>query len=91
MRHRVRRGIVEGALSGAVFVGLLGAILAVDERVRQRVSAWFVAGGVDGAGERVSTLIEAMKDAVLGQSIADAPLVIFATVAAVLVFFMLKT
>lgn len=91
MGVRARRGIVEGAVSAAVFIGLLAAILAIDDRVRQRLSAWFVDGGVTGAGEGATTIVGAMWDAVIGQSITQAPLVIFATVAAVLVLFMLKT
>ncbi len=78
--------------------GLLALVLGlalVDERVRERISRLFVArtasGEIASAGARLQALAETLTIAVRDQSIEQAPLVIFALAAIVLVLFMLKT
>lgn len=87
---RVKRGVVEAVVSTACFIWLLGAVVAIDDRVRQRLAILF-AGGLRGALDRVAEIGQAISDAAWGQGLVEAPLVVFAVVAAVLVLFMLKT
>ena len=78
-----------GSLSALVFCGILLALASVDARVRDRVerrghrrrraSPW---------GSRVTDLADALTTAVRHQSIENAPLMVFATVGAVLFLFM---
>jgi hypothetical protein len=79
-------------LSVGVFVLILAGLVSVDERVRTRF--FDVMSGGDGLspwGDRLSDLGSALGSAIRYQSIENAPLLIFATVGAVLFLFMLKT
>jgi hypothetical protein len=80
------------ALSLAVFVIVLGGIVSVDERVRDRVSA-LVHGKESVApwGDRVSDLGSVLLMAVRQQSTENVSLVIFAVVGGVLFLFMFRT
>lgn len=80
------------ALSIAVFAIVLGGLVSVDERVRDRFVA-VVQGGdsLSPWGDRVGDLGGALMSAVRSQSIENAPLLVFATVGGVLFLFMFRT
>jgi hypothetical protein len=80
------------ALSIAVFAIVLGGLVSIDERVRDRFLAMM--HGDDALtpwGDRVSDLGGALMTAVRTQSIENAPLVIFAAAGGVLFLFMFRT
>jgi hypothetical protein len=80
------------ALSITVFAIVLGGLVSVDERVRDRFTA--VLHGDDSVspwGDRVSDLGGALTMALRNQSIENAPLLVFATVGGVLFLFMFRT
>jgi hypothetical protein len=79
-------------LSLAVFAIVLGGLVSIDERVRDRVSA-LVHGNESLApwGDRVSDLGSVLLTAIQHQSSENAPLVIFAVVGGVLFLFMFRT
>jgi hypothetical protein len=79
-------------LSVGVFVLIMGALVSIDERVRAQFFELLSGGdGVSPWGDRISDLGGALVSAIRYQSIENAPLLIFATVGAVLFLFMLKT
>jgi hypothetical protein len=84
--------IRQGALSAAVFAGVLLLLVSVDERVRDRFSA-LVSGdhSLSPWGDRAGDLGGALISAVRYQSLENAPLLVFAAAGAVLFAFMLKT
>jgi hypothetical protein len=84
-------GTRQAIVSAAVFGVLLLMLVSFDERVRDRVSA-IVTGGqaLSTMGERTGDLGGALISAVKHQSIENAPLLVFASVGAVLFVFMLK-
>lgn len=91
-RGTMKAGLRQSMLSITVFVIVLAGLVFVDPRVRDRFGA-LVSGG-DGAssvGDRVGDLGNALMTAVRYQSIENAPLLIFATVGAVLFVFMVRT
>ena len=86
-----RFGIREGAVSAAVFTAVLFALISIDPRVRDHVSDLLAGGG--GAspwGARLGDLGDALWMAARHQSLENAPLLVFATVGAVLTVFMLR-
>ena len=88
MKLRIR----QGALSAAVFAGVLLLLVSVDERVRDRFSA-LVSGdhSLSPWGDRAGDLGGALISAVRYQSLENAPLLVCAAAGAVLFAFMLKT
>ena len=84
--------IRQGALSAAVFAGVLLLLVSVDERVRDRFSA-LVSGdhSMSPWGDRAGDLGGALMSAVRYQSLENAPLLVFAAAGAVLFAFMLRT
>jgi hypothetical protein len=89
----IKLGVREGAVSAAVFGGVLFALISVDPRVRDHV-ADLVGGGsvsVGPWGSRLAELGDALWTAARHQSIDNAPLLVFATVGAVLTVFMLRS
>ena len=80
------------ALSVAVFLIVLGGLVSVDARVRDRFSE-LVHGGdsVSSGGDRLGDLGGALMTAARYQSIENAPMLVFATVGAVLFLFMFRT
>jgi hypothetical protein len=89
---QIKLGLRQTALSTLVFCGVLVALVSIDPRVRDRMTD-LVSGG-DGLtpwGDRLSDLGGALMSAVRHQSIENAPLLIFATVGAVLFLFMFRT
>jgi hypothetical protein len=85
------RGIKQGFISTAIFAVVLGALVSIDDRVRERFTAVLSGGAVTPWGDRVGDLGDALMGALRHQSIENAPLLIFAAVGAVLVVFMVKT
>jgi hypothetical protein len=89
---RVKSGIQQSMLSLAIFAMVLGGLVCVDPRVRDRFGALVWGGdGVGSIGDRASELVDALLVAARYQSIENAPLLIFATVGAVLFLFMVRT
>lgn len=88
----MKSGLRQWLLSMTVFVIVLGGLVSVDARVRERF-ANLVWGGTDLApwGNRAADLGGALMSAIRHQSIENAPLLIFATVGAVLFLFMVRT
>lgn len=89
---QIKLGLRQTAFSGMVFCAMLLALVSVDARVRERVSELATGGnGLSGWGSRLTELGDALSTAVRHQSIENAPLLIFATVGAVLFLFMVRT
>ena len=86
----IKLGVREGALSAAVFGGVLFALLSVDPRVRDHVADLF-GGGASPLGSRLGDLGDALWAAARAQSIDSAPMLVFATVGVVLTVFMLRS
>lgn len=86
-------GVREGAVSAAVFSGVLFALVSVDPRVREHLSDLFTSGGIGVGpwGSRLGELGSALWMAARHQSMDNAPLLVFATVGAVLTVFMLRS
>jgi hypothetical protein len=88
---QIKLGLRQTVLSGLVFCGVLLALASVDARVRERVGEVVSGGdGISPWGDRLTDLGGALMSAVRHQSIENAPLLIFATVGAVLFVFMFK-
>jgi len=83
----------QSMLSLGIFALVLAVLVVFDERVRDRFNH-LVAGGGDGItpwGDRLGDLGGALATAIRYQSIENAPLLVFATVGAMLFLFMVKT
>jgi hypothetical protein len=85
-------GLRDGALSAAIFGGVIFALVSFDPRVRDHLST--VVG--DGASVaplsgRLTDLASVLWSAARHQSIDNAPLVVFGTVGIVLTIFMLRS
>lgn len=88
----MKLGVREAVLSPAVFAAILLMLVSVDDRVRDRFANLFSGGdGVTSLGGRLADLGGALMSAIRYQSIENAPLLVFATVGAVLVIFMVKS
>jgi hypothetical protein len=85
------RGIKQGFVSTAIFAVVLGALVSVDDRVRERFTLLMSGGQLTPWGDRVGDLGDALMSALRHQSIENAPLLIFTAVGAVLVVFMVKS
>ena len=95
MRRVTRRQALGDALMsiGSVLI-LLMVLVAVDDRVRSEV--WQRAStppsiGLENAGYQVQSIVHVIAGAARTQSMAHAPLLIFAVAAGVLTLFMLRT
>lgn len=85
-------GMQQALVSSAVFAVIILALVSVDERVKDRVRELAAGGDSLGSlGERAAYLGDAVMTAARYQSIENAPLVVFATVGAVLFLFMVRT
>ena len=88
----LKLGVRDGAVSAAVFGIVLTALVFTDPRVHDHVSDLFGGTGAIGPwGDRVTDLGSALWMALKDQSIDNAPLLVFATVGAVLTLFMFKS
>jgi len=82
----------QGALSAAIFVAIMFALVSVDARVRDQVSELIGStASVAPLSSRVADLGDALWSAARHQSIENAPMVVFATVGIVLMLFMVKS
>jgi hypothetical protein len=89
---QIKLSVRQWALSTLVFGGVLFALASVDARVRDRVGDVVSGGnGLTPWGDRVSDLGSALVSAVRHQSLENAPLLVFASVGAVLFIFMFRT
>lgn len=90
----IKLGLREGAVSAAVFGGVLFALVSVDPRVRDHMGDLFSSGGGVSVAPWTGRLMElgdALWSAARHQSMDNAPLLVFATVGAVLTVFMLRS
>ena len=87
---RITSGLRQGAISAAVFCGVMFAVISVDARVRERLKELMTGGGVASFTERAGDVVEALVTAARYQTLENAPLVVFAAVGAVLVVFMVR-
>lgn len=90
MQARVRRGVGEVLASVVCFVTILGVLVAVDDRVGDRLAAQLSGDQLATWGERASAVGNILIDVARSQSIAHAPLLMFSIVAIVLVLFLLR-
>ena len=89
---KLKFGIKQALASSAVFTGIVLMLVSVDPRVRDRFSELLAGSGNVGSWtDQASFLGEAVLTAARQQSLENAPLVIFATVGAVLFLFMVRT
>jgi len=84
-----RTGEAIGSLICAI--GVLGALVAFDDRVRERLSLEMSSQGLATWGERAGGVATVILAVARDQSIEHAPLLVFSVVAVVLVLFMLRT
>lgn len=89
---QIKLGLRQTFLSSLVFCGILLALVSIDSRVRERMSDLISGGdGISPWGDRLSDLGDALATAIKYQSIENAPLLVFATIGAVLFVFMVRT
>jgi hypothetical protein len=82
----------QSLLSTTVFVVVLGGLVSFDPRVRDRfVNLWWGANDLSPWAHRLADLCGTLVNALRYQTIENAPLVVFATIGAVLFLFMVKT
>jgi hypothetical protein len=81
----------EGIASAAVFGFVMFALISIDPRVKAQVTDLVRAGSVTSWSDRLGDLGGALWAAARDHSIDSAPLLVFATVGAVLTVFMLKS
>lgn len=83
--------IREGMISAGIFGAILTALVSVDPRVHERFADVFSGGNVAPWGDRVGDLASALWAAVRYQSLDNEPLLVFATIGAVLTLFMFRS
>ena len=89
---KVKFGFKQAIASSAVFAGMVLILVSVDPRVRDRFTELVSGSNTIGSWtDRATFLGDAMLSAARTQSIENAPLVVFATVGAVLFLFMVRT
>ena len=89
---KLKFGIQQALASTGIFALIVLTLASIDERVRMRVNE-MISGtdGVNSWGDKAAYLGDAVWTAARHQSIENAPLVVFATVGAVLFLFMVRT
>jgi hypothetical protein len=91
----MRRPWGEALLSIGTVAVILLVLVAVDDRVRDQFSMRFMSSRpsveIAAAGQHARDLTSVIAEAARDQSLAHAPLLIFALAAVVLVLFMLRT
>lgn len=88
----MKLGLRQSAISAGVFGGLLTVLVSLDDRVRERFGDLVSgAGSVSSVNDRAGMFFDALSTAVRYQSIENAPLLVFATVGALLMVFMLRS
>src|SRR5262249_20248092 len=90
----MRRAAREALMSAAAIAVLLVVLVSFDDRVRGELSTRFVNHPTEQialAGHQARTITTLIAEAAERQSLAHAPLLIFAIASTVLVIFMLRT
>lgn len=88
----MKRGLRQSLVSAAVFTIVLLGIVSVDDTVRERFTELaYGSASASSLTDRSAGLVDALGSAVRHQSIENAPLLVFATVGAVLFVFMART
>jgi hypothetical protein len=87
----MKLGIREGMVSVGVFGVVMFGLMSVDPRVRDSMSDLFTSGAVSPFGDRLGDAGNALWMAARTQSLENAPLLVFATVGAVLMVFMFRS
>jgi len=89
----MRRFLGDALISVAALLILFTVLLAIDNRVRDRVSGFWApdSSEVAGASQQLGSVVTLAYQVVRDQSIEHAPLTIFTLAAAVLVVFMVRT
>jgi len=91
----IRRPFAGGLTSVGGVVALAIGLAAIDDRVRDQFARVFTSRGptneITTLGSRLNDMVLIAAQAVTEQSIAHAPLVIFALAAAILVLLMTRT
>jgi hypothetical protein len=90
MRVITRPGIGEAVASLACLAVVFAALIAIDDRVRERFVMLFGEASGD-FGNRLRSLGDSVLQTARDQSIAQAPMLLFVVVAVVLLVFMLRT
>jgi hypothetical protein len=86
MKHR------QWVLSIVIFAAIIAALVSVDDRVRTQFTQLVSGGdGIASWDNRLADLGTALVAAIRHQSIDNAPLMVFATVGALLFLFMVRT
>ncbi len=91
MRILARPGFGDAVVSLVCLATVFGALVVIDDRVRERFSMLFHEAASGDLVARVSGLADAVIQAARDQSIANAPMLIFTVVGVVLLLFMLRT
>ena len=86
-----KMGVREGVVSAMVFGAVLFALVCIDPRVKMQVSDTLRAGNAVSWSNRASDLGSTLWSAARDRSMDNAPVLVFATVGAVLTVFMLRT
>jgi hypothetical protein len=87
----MKLGLREGAVSVGIFGTVMAGLMSFDPRVRETMSDMFGSGAMSPFGDRLGDLGGALWMAARHQSLENAPLLVFATVGAVLTVFMLRS
>jgi hypothetical protein len=86
-----RMGMREGVVSAIVFSAVLFALVSVDPRVKSQMADSLRSGSASSLGHRAGDIVSALWSAARDKSLDNAPVLVFATVGAVLTVFMLRT
>jgi glucose uptake protein GlcU len=84
-------GVREGAVSALVFSGVLFALVSVDPRVKAQVTDSLRSGSAWSFTDRFGEIGSTLWTSARTQSMDNAPVLVFATVGAVLTVFMLRS
>jgi hypothetical protein len=89
----MRRAFNDALISAGALIILLLLLVAVDDRVRAQIWQRAASPSVElgGVVEQVSRITHVVVEAMRNQSLAHAPMLIFALAATILVLFMLRT
>ena len=91
MAYRIARSATETLGSIVCFLAVIATLVAVDDRVGDRLSAEFSTGALVAWTDRAWTIARIVLDTAREQSLEHAPLVAFSVVAIVLVLVMRRT
>lgn len=88
----MRRVFGDAVISLCAVLALLLMLVSVDPRVRYQIaSVWGGSGASTSVGKDLDEIFTVVLSAIHDHSIANAPLMIFALAATLLVLFMLRT